>query len=84
MALEDAAVLASCLAGCARTEIEAALKRYEGLRKDRTASVQLGSRRNATVYHLRPPLSWARDQVMRAGFGIKAQMDGLYGYDAPI
>lgn len=82
MAIEDAAVLAACLAGCSRDAIPAALARYEALRRPRTAGIQAGSRRNAMIYHLRPPLSWARNRGMKAGLGMGAAMDGLYRYDA--
>jgi len=82
MAIEDAAVLAACLAGCARTDIPAALMRYAALRQPRTAGIQAGSRRNATIYHLHAPFSWARDLVMGAGLGMGSTMDGLYRYDA--
>ena len=34
------------------------------------------------IYHLRPPLSWARNRGMKAGLGMGAAMDGLYRYDA--
>ena len=46
------------------------------------AEIQASSRRNATIYHLRPPFSWARNQAMKAGLGMGAAMDGLYRYDA--
>ncbi|MBS0519955.1 MAG: FAD-dependent monooxygenase [Proteobacteria bacterium] len=46
MAIEDAAILSRCLAGAAREEIAAALRRYERTRLDRTARVQLTSRQN--------------------------------------
>lgn len=46
MAIEDAIVLARALDGCDAAGVPAALKRYEGARKDRTARVQLGSRGN--------------------------------------
>ncbi|MFM1959122.1 MAG: hypothetical protein RL588_639 [Pseudomonadota bacterium] len=82
MAIEDAAVLAGCLAGCSREAVPAALERYAALRRPRTAGVQAGSRRNAAIYHLRPPFSWARNLVMQAGLGMGAAMDGLYRYDA--
>jgi 6-hydroxynicotinate 3-monooxygenase len=47
MAIEDAAVLARCLAGVGRDGIAAALERYEANRRERTARVQLTSRQNA-------------------------------------
>jgi salicylate hydroxylase len=50
-ALEDAVALAALLGGCASpAEVPRALARYEDLRRDRTARVQLGSRRNGAGY----------------------------------
>lgn len=46
MAIEDAAILARCLAGTDRDGIEPALRRYEATRKERTARMQLTSRQN--------------------------------------
>ncbi|WP_052402148.1 FAD-dependent monooxygenase [Muricoccus aerilatus] len=43
-AVEDAVVLARCLSGGA--DVPAALRRYEGLRQERTARIQIGSRGN--------------------------------------
>ncbi len=78
MAIEDAAVLARCLK--AEDSASTALLRYESLRKDRTAGIQRGSRRNASVFHLRGIKAWARNLVAdRARAGT---MDGLYGYNA--
>ncbi|MCC6009040.1 MAG: FAD-dependent monooxygenase [Rhodobacteraceae bacterium] len=58
MAIEDGIVLANCLAAAGRDEAEAALSRYEALRKPRTSRVQLGARARAASMHLRSP--WAR------------------------
>ena len=82
MAIEDAAVLARCLAADAQSDsdVSARLSRYEALRRARTARIQAGSRRNATVFHLRGPAAWLRNRVARrAG---EQMMDWLYGYDA--
>jgi len=50
-ALEDAVALATLLgAGTSRADVPQALARYEGLRRGRTARVQLGSRRNGAGY----------------------------------
>lgn len=46
MAIEDAAILSRCLAGVDREGIEAALRRYEATRKERTAKMQFTSRQN--------------------------------------
>ena len=77
MAIEDAAVLARCLGD--PIEIPVALQRYEILRKSRTAEVQRGSRRNATVFHLSGIKAWLRDRAAsRVG---DHTMDRLYRYD---
>jgi salicylate hydroxylase len=49
-ALEDAVVLATLLGACASRDVPQALAAYEGLRRERTARVQLGSRRNGAGY----------------------------------
>lgn len=83
MAIEDAAVLAECVAHAGSAALPAALARYESLRRPRTSAIQLGSRANAGLYHLRPPRSWLRNLAMRrAGKGLAAQAEQLYGYDA--
>lgn len=46
MAIEDAAVLARCLAGADRDGVPDAFRRFEATRKDRTARVQATSRTN--------------------------------------
>ncbi len=77
MAIEDAVVLTNCLSG--GVDASTALQRYEDLRKERTAGVQRGSRRNATVFHLSGLKAWMRDRAAsRAG---KHSMDRLYRYD---
>ena len=78
MAIEDGAVLSGCLAQT--SDVVAALARYESLRRDRTAGVQRGSRRNSRVFHLRAPFSWARNIGMRRARA--SMMQGLYSYDA--
>ncbi len=77
MAIEDAAVLAACLEGGDRAPCR--LQRYEQLRRERTSKVQLGSRRNAAVFHLGGIRAWLRDRVV--GFTARRTMDDLYGHD---
>ena len=78
MAIEDAAVLANCLS--CNDDIETALQRYETLRRQRTAAVQRGSRRNARIFHLRGARAWFRNRAAkRAGQHI---MHNLFAYDA--
>lgn len=78
MAIEDGAVLAACLKQ--DDDVASSLRRYEALRRDRTAGIQKGSRRNATVFHLSGIKAWLRNRaVSRAS---NKAMDGLYGYNA--
>ena len=67
MAIEDAAVLAGCMA---RTPAVAeAMQHYEDLRRKRTAGIQRGSRRNAKVFHLSGISAWAQScGWARAGY----------------
>ncbi|HEY7650064.1 MAG TPA: FAD-dependent monooxygenase [Methylomirabilota bacterium] len=51
-AIEDAAVLARCLASAGQEAIPEALRRYEEIRAPRARAVQRASRDNATTYHL--------------------------------
>ena len=78
MAIEDGAVLAGCLAGS--RDVPGALQRYENLRRDRTAGIQSGSRRNARVFHMRGIPAWLRNRAARRA-GARS-MARLYDYDA--
>jgi salicylate hydroxylase len=69
MAIEDAAVLAKCLAegaGENPAAVPAALQRYARLRRSRVGRVQRAARRNGVIYHLTGPLAYARDLVIKA------------------
>ena len=78
MAIEDGAVLAGCLARGG--EVAESLQRYEDLRRDRTAGIQNGSRRNARVFHLSGIKAWARNRAVRAAGS--ATMERIYSYNA--
>jgi salicylate hydroxylase len=84
MAIEDAAVLAHCLAGV-NDAPEPALRRYERLRRRRTARVQRQARQNGTTYHLGGPAAFARDLALRTigGSGLLRRYDWLYDWRAP-
>ena len=87
MAIEDGAVLASCLAG-GHNDIPAALKRYETLRRPRTAKVQAGARAQGAIFHLASPLArlstyGAMSLASRLSPAkVAARSDWLMSYDA--
>ncbi|MGB3866903.1 MAG: FAD-dependent monooxygenase [Xanthobacteraceae bacterium] len=83
MAIEDAAVLAQCLAE-RRDDIPQALRRYESLRRSRVARVQSLARRNGQIYHLAGPLAAARDLTMRllGGRRLLARQNWIYDWRA--
>ena len=76
MAIEDAALLAACLEA---NEIETGLRNYASLRKQRTARIQLASRRNSKIFHMQGVKAWARNQAAKkASDNI---LDWVYRYD---
>ena len=81
MAVEDAAVLAGCLAK-APEDPPAALRAYEGLRRFRTARVVRHARRLGTIYHLAGPAAMVRNLTLIAtgGQGLLARYDWLYDW----
>lgn len=86
MAIEDAYILSACLDGA--TDVPRALKRYEMLRKPRTAMLQAKALGNADMFHYRGPmggmLSKAKLQVARClppRLAMKP-FHGIYAYDA--
>jgi salicylate hydroxylase len=81
MAIEDAAVLAACLAR--HSEAPAAgLRLYEGLRRRRVARAQREARRNGRVYHLKGPAALARDGALKllGGTRLLRRYDWLYDW----
>jgi salicylate hydroxylase len=69
MAIEDAAVLAKCIAerqNEGSTALAAALQRYERLRRPRVIKVQRSARQAGRIYHLAGPLALARNLVIKA------------------
>ena len=80
MAIEDAAVLAACVAGGGGRDVITNLDRYAQLRRARTAGIQLGSRRNATIFHLSGIKAWLRNRA--AGRAASGRLDGIFRYDA--
>jgi salicylate hydroxylase len=83
LALEDAIALADCLASAA-DPVEACA-RFEALRAARARRVQAASRRQGRIYHLAPPVAWARDATLRLvpGPWLMAGYDWLYAWRPP-
>jgi salicylate hydroxylase len=78
MAIEDAAVLAHCLAQT--DDAPAALRSYEAKRRKRTARAQRAARRNGTVYHMGGAEAFLRGLAMAAmrGTGLLRPYNWLY------
>ncbi len=81
MAIEDAMVLADCLAS-GRDDIPRALRTYEALRRGRTARVQRAARFTGELYQLAGPLALARNTVLaRMGSEkLRSRYDWLYDW----
>ncbi|MEU4645468.1 FAD-dependent monooxygenase [Micromonospora sp. NPDC023814] len=81
MAFEDAVVLTACLRA-APENVPGALRRYEDLRRPRTARIQGEARANAVSFHLPD----SPDQVARdssgSGENVWRDRDRIFGYDA--
>jgi salicylate hydroxylase len=85
MAIEDAAVLANCLAPAAETkDTAAALVRYSRERMGRVQRAARLAQQNWSIYHMKPPLSTARNATMVAlgGRRLLGRQDWLYGWTA--
>jgi salicylate hydroxylase len=81
-AVEDAAVLAGCLAAARPASVAAALQRYEQIRRPRARQVQLMSRGREVQNHLDDgPEQEARDAALASGEPLR-QSAWLYGHDA--
>jgi len=76
MAIEDAAVLASCLAQTP-DDAPAALRTYEDKRRKRTARTQIAARRNGTIYHMGGALRTLA-LMAEGGRGLLRRYDWLY------
>jgi 2-polyprenyl-6-methoxyphenol hydroxylase-like FAD-dependent oxidoreductase len=81
MAIEDAAVLAACLARN-RDDASTALRRYEASRLPRTRRVQRDAHRNGTVYHMRGAAAVLRSLALMTMGGDRLinRYDWLYGW----
>ena len=83
MAIEDAAVLAACVAQ-SPADTALALRRYDRLRHERVERVARRGAFNRFAWHAAGPIAFGRDLVlaMRPPGALAADMDWLYGWDA--
>jgi salicylate hydroxylase len=84
-AIEDGATLALCLSLAGKSDVPAALKKYEAIRMERVARVQREAQDNRTRNNLPDgPAQQARDAEMaKIGTDFSPQaITWLYGYDA--
>ncbi len=81
MAIEDAAVLAKCLAD-APGEVPGALQRYEALRRPRVERVQQTARQLGDIYQLHGVAALARDFAMKTmgGARLRSRQDWIYDW----
>ena len=81
LALEDALVLGNLLGAHAGDEARAS-GLFEAHRRKRATRVQALSLRQGRLYHLPPPISWARDVGLRVipGSWLMSAYDWLYGW----
>jgi salicylate hydroxylase len=87
MAIEDAAVLAKCIAarqGDDAASFSTALQGYARLRQPRVTRLQRSARQAGEIYHLSGPLAFARNLVIKT-MGPKrmlARQDWIYNWRA--
>jgi 2-polyprenyl-6-methoxyphenol hydroxylase-like FAD-dependent oxidoreductase len=81
MAIEDAAVLAACLARHSE-DPAVGMRLYEGLRRRRSEHAQKHARRNGRVYHLKRPGAFVRDLALKVmgGNHLLRRYDWLYDW----
>jgi salicylate hydroxylase len=84
MAIEDAAVVARCLARMP-DDAEGALKTYTAVRRARTRKVQRQAAKNGKRYHLEGVPAMLRNMAMRVigGRGLLRHYDWLYDWRPP-
>lgn len=81
MAIEDAAVLARCLASPG-SDPETGMRSYEAIRRSRVRRVQQEARANSRTYHMSGASALARNFAMRmmGGERLRARYDWIYDW----
>ena len=80
MAIEDAAVVAQCLAR-SPDDAAGALQTYCAMRRARTRRVQRAASRNGTRYHFAGAGAWLRDSFMQVVGGTRLLQSYDWIYD---
>ncbi|GGM52946.1 salicylate hydroxylase [Longimycelium tulufanense] len=81
-AIEDAVVLADCLAGTWSGEVASALRRYESVRKPRARQLQMASRRNRECFQVPDgPRAVERDERLTQ---LPDDLAWIHGHDAQL
>jgi salicylate hydroxylase len=85
LALEDAVVIADCLARNPG-DVPRALRDYERLRRTRVAAVTRASRFNGQIYHLSGLFASLRNRALATlpAERLMARYDWLYGWEGPV
>lgn len=83
MALEDAQALALSIQQNPN-DLASALQLYAKTRWQRNAQVQARARRNGAIFHVKPPVSWARNAAMGLLGEKLLDMPWLYGNTNPV
>lgn len=85
MAIEDAVVLAECLAATDPAGTEAGLAAYVRVRRERGRRVSAAAARNGEIYHLAGAAAFARDTALSLAPPslLLAGFDWLYGWRPP-
>jgi salicylate hydroxylase len=81
MAIEDAAVIAACLARHPANPVEA-FRQYAAARQSRLAQVRRTTWQSGAIYHLPAPIAFARDLTMKllGGQRLLSQRDWLFDW----
>jgi len=86
MAIEDSYALAHCLAN--NNDSQIALKTYQKIRIARANEIQLGARKNTSLYHMSSPLEQAKLAVLSglSSIGLSDavaanKLDSIYAYN---
>ncbi|MEY4013827.1 MAG: 3-hydroxybenzoate 6-hydroxylase 1 [Pseudomonadota bacterium] len=82
MGLEDAIVLANCLAAMGAEDPTKALRQFAALRWQRNAAIQTRASRAGRIFQLAGPLAWGRNLALSLLSETLMDQPDIYAYDA--